>query len=46
MIYHGHFTHPDLWLMWFAIVGTLGNSFVAVYLLYKEFKRGQQKGIR
>jgi hypothetical protein len=32
MIYHGHFTHPELWMMWFAVIGTgLNTIAIAVF---------------
>lgn len=42
MLYNGHFTHPELWMMWFAVVGTALNSLalgcVILYLIFKEKK--------
>ena len=40
MMYHGHFTHPDLWMMWFAVVGTASNALAIIYLIFtKENKK-------
>jgi hypothetical protein len=39
MFYHGHFTHPDLWMMWFAVIGTAVNALAVAYMVYKEIKR-------
>lgn len=39
MLYHGHFTHPELWQMWFAVIGTAVNTLAVAYLFYKEIKK-------
>jgi hypothetical protein len=39
MFYHGHFTHPELWQMWFAVIGTAVNTLAVAYLFYKEIKK-------
>jgi hypothetical protein len=36
MFYHGHFMHPDLSLMWFAVIGTAVNTLAVAYLIFKE----------
>lgn len=37
MIYHGHFTHPDLWLMWYAIFGTTVNfTLIVLYICWRK----------
>ena len=36
MFYHGHFTHPELWQMWFAVIGTAVNTLAVAYLIFKE----------
>jgi hypothetical protein len=40
MFYHGHFTHPDLWLMWYAILlSTINFIAVAVHVATKLLRR-------
>ena len=36
MFYHGHFTHPELWQMWYAVIGTAVNMFAIAYLLWRK----------
>lgn len=36
MLYHGHFTHPELWMMWYAVVGTAMNMLAVIYLILKR----------
>ena len=36
MIYHGHFTHPDLWIMWASVVLTPVNTLGILYLLWRR----------
>lgn len=32
MIFHGHFTHPELWMMWAVVVLTPVNTLAILYL--------------
>jgi hypothetical protein len=36
MIYHGHFTHPELWMMWAVVVLTPVNTLGILYLLWRR----------
>jgi hypothetical protein len=43
MFYHGHFTHPELWMMWFSFVVSCFTTAAAIaafaYLILKEKKK-------
>jgi hypothetical protein len=42
MIHNGYLVHPDIWLLWFAIFGTISNTFWICVLF---FMRGSESPI-
>lgn len=37
--YHGHLTHPDLWMLWVGILLTLLNTVGIVWMLLRKGRR-------
>lgn len=37
MFHNGHFTHPDLWLMWYAILMSTVTLVLEVYRLWRDW---------
>lgn len=37
MFYHGYFTHPDLWMMWFAVLVSFGTVISWLYKIVRKF---------
>jgi len=39
MIHNGYLVHPDIWMLWFAIFGTISNTFWICVLFLTRRKR-------
>ncbi len=38
MLFHGHFTHPELWQMWVVVLLTPLNTLGVIYAIWRKRK--------